>query len=169
VYARTPRGDVLGPTLDAFAASATRSADEQEAALKAATRCAHDRGARFVFVHDLFIEDLAFGRSSVRQALLERRRNAVAPDGRERVFIDAHEAFPEMGVSWFNDMRHPSLIGHRKIAERVCDVLRQSPAPAATRASAAELSLDAAFATGVASARRSVSLQPSSPSPRGAL
>lgn len=123
VYARTARPDYLLATLDAFAGSATVVADAQEAALRDATRCAHERGARFVFVHDLFIEDLAFGRSPVRQALLERRRAAVAPDGRERFFVDVREAFPEMGLFWFNDMRHPSLIGHRKIAERVCSIL----------------------------------------------
>jgi hypothetical protein len=130
VYARTARPDYLLRTLDAFAESATRAANEQEAALREATQCAHDRGARFVFFHDLFIQDLAAGRSPARRALLERRRNAVAPDGRERFFVDALDAFPEMGVSWFNDMRHPSLIGHRKIAERICDILQHAPATA---------------------------------------
>ena len=130
VYARTVRADYLSRTVEAFAESATHAADEQAAALRAAAQCAHDRGARFVFVHDLFIEDLAAGRSATRQALLELRRDAVAPDGRERFFVDALEAFPDMGVSWFNDMRHPSLIGHRKIAERVCDILQQAPAAA---------------------------------------
>jgi hypothetical protein len=131
VYARTVRPDYLLRTLEAFAESATGAADEQEAALTAAAHCAHERGARFVFFHDLFIEDLAAGRSPLRRALLERRRNAVAPDGRERFFIDALAAFPEMGVSWFNDMRHPSLIGHRKMADRICDTLQQTPAAAA--------------------------------------
>lgn len=130
VYARTARPDYLLATLEAFAGSATRVVDEQASALRDTTRCAHERGARFVFVHDLFIEDLAFGRSPLRRALLDRRRAAVAPDGRERFFVDVLEAFPEMGLFWFNDMRHPSLIGHRKIAERVCDILR-SAAPAA--------------------------------------
>jgi hypothetical protein len=131
VYARTVRPDYLLRTLDAFAVSATGAADEQEAALRAATQCAHDRGARFVFFHDTFIQDLAAGRSPTRQSLLERRRHAVQPDGHERFFVDALEAFPEMGVSWFNDMRHPSLIGHRKIAERMCDILQHPPAAAA--------------------------------------
>ena len=135
VYARTARPDYLLGTLEAFADSATGTAAEQTAALEAATRCAHDRGARFLFVHDLFIEDLAFGRSPVRRALLERRRDAVAPDGRERFFLDALAAFPDMGISWFNDMRHPSLIGHRKLADRICDLLRRAPADAASASS----------------------------------
>jgi hypothetical protein len=136
VYARNVRPDYLLPTLDAFAESASGAADEQEASLRAAVQCAHDRGARFVFFHDLFIEDLTAGRSPTRRALLERRRDAVGPDGRERFFVDALEAFPEMGVSWFNDMRHPSLIGHRKITERICDIL-QHPSGGAASASGA--------------------------------
>ncbi len=128
VYARTARPDYLLRTLDAFAASATEVVDEQAAALEGAARCARERGARFVFFHDLFIQDLAAGRSPVRRALLERRRAAVAPDGRERFFVDGLEAFPDLGIAWFNDMRHPSLIGHRKIAQRICDILRNAPA-----------------------------------------
>ena len=128
-YARTVRPDYLPRTIDALAASAAHAVDDQAAALRAAAQCAGERGERFVFVHDLFIQDLAAGRSAVRRGLLERRRDAVAADGRERFFVDALEAFPEMGVSWFNDIRHPSLIGHRKIAERICDVLRQVNAP----------------------------------------
>jgi hypothetical protein len=130
VYARSVRPAALLGTIEAFAASAARAGDDQAAAVRAAAQCARDRGARFVLVHDLFIEDLTGGRSATRQALLERRRNAVAPDGRARVFVDALEAFPEMGVSWFNDMRHPSLVGHRKIAERVCEILKHAPAAA---------------------------------------
>lgn len=126
-YNRIVRPDYLSRTIDAFASSAMRAADDQATALREAAQCAHERGARFVFVHDLFVEDLAAGRSATRRALLERRRDAVAPDGRQRFFVDALEAFSEMGVSWFNDMRHPSLIGHRKIAERVCDILQQAP------------------------------------------
>ena len=132
VYARTVRPDYLSRTIEAFAASAVHAGDDQAAALRGAAECARDRGARFVFVHDLFIEDLPAGRSATRRSLLERRRDAVAPDGRERFFVDALEAFPEMGVSWFNDMRHPSLIGHRKIATRICDILEHAPAVAAS-------------------------------------
>ncbi len=131
-YVRTVRPDVLSQTMDTLAAAAVHVVDEQAFALDAAAQCARERGARFVFVHDLFIQDLAAGRSATRRALLERRRDAVAPDGRQRFFVDALEAFSEMGVSWFNDMRHPSLIGHRKIAERICDIVRDAPGAAAT-------------------------------------
>lgn len=124
-YDRTVRPDYLARTIETFAESAMKSGEDQTAALRAAAQCADDRGARFVFVHDFFIEDLAHGRSATRQALLERRRDAVAPDGRRRFFIDALEDFSDMGISWFNDMRHPSLIGHRKLAERVCEIFRR--------------------------------------------
>ena len=131
-YDRIVRPDYLSRTIETFAASALRAVDDQAAALRAAAQCAQDRGARFVFVHDLFIEDLAAGRSATRRTLLERRREAVAPDGRQRFFVDALEAFSDMGVSWFNDMRHPSVIGHRKIAERICDIVQHAPDTATT-------------------------------------
>jgi hypothetical protein len=133
-YTRTVRPAALSQTMDALAASALHVGDDQAIALGAAAECARERGARFVFVHDLFVQDLAAGRSPTRRALLERRRQAVAADGQERFFVDALEAFPEIGISWFNDMRHPSLIGHRKIAERICDILQRAPAAAARAA-----------------------------------
>lgn len=124
VHERRLQLDQQSRLLDQLSASSLRAGDEQAAEIAAAVRCAADRGHPFVFVHDLLITDLTGGRSPNRQALLERRQAAVGAEGRHAVFIDPLAAFgSEIGVSWFNDIRHPSLVGHRKIAEQMCAVL----------------------------------------------
>src|SRR5262249_19244742 len=124
VYDRTLRPEHLSHLVDELTTSSVHAAPEQAADIAAAVRCARERGDRFVFVQDLLLSDLVAGRSANRRTLLERRRDAVAADGRAVFFIDALDAFQsEAGVSWFNDIRHLSLIGHRRFAEQICSIL----------------------------------------------
>jgi hypothetical protein len=102
----------------ATAASLARI-DEQVSAIDGLVRCARDRGASFLFLHDFLVTDLTGGREPDRAAMLARRRQAVEAAG--GTFVDLFDTFSaEAGVSWFNDYVHPSLVAHERIADLAC-------------------------------------------------
>lgn len=105
------------------AAASLRHSDAQEAAIAGLAECAAARGAGLLFLHDFLVTDLTAGRSAERAAMLNRRRQAV--EARGGTFIDLEQVFgEEAGVAWFNDFVHPSLFGHRQVAELACGLLR---------------------------------------------
>lgn len=92
----------------------------QMAVYAEAAACAGRREMRLWILHDFFKSDLAYGRGTSRQALLEMRRQAVTGHGAD--FVDLLDEFQnEAGVAWFSDIIHLSAVGHRRIANRVCE------------------------------------------------
>jgi hypothetical protein len=88
-------------------------------ALREALACTARDGARFRYVHDFFVWDLAEPRSAARQRMLDARAETVRRAGGD--FVDLlHEVVDEAGVWWFNDYVHPSEIAHRRIGTLIC-------------------------------------------------
>lgn len=93
--------------------------DQQAAALETLIACARDRGAGFLFLHDLLVTDLPAGREAERTAMRDRRKQIVTAAGGQ--FVDLQQAFgEEIGIHWFNDFVHLSLIGHERAAALAC-------------------------------------------------
>jgi hypothetical protein len=90
-------------------------------------RCAQERQAGFLFLHDFLVTDMVTGREADRATMLARRRAAVEDSGGR--FVDLLDVFAtEAGVSWFNDYVHPSAIAHERIAELACRLVTR-PGP----------------------------------------
>jgi hypothetical protein len=103
----------------AAAAASRKRLAVQTSAIASLGRCIQSRGGRFLFLHDFMATDLRGGRDADRAAMLAARRDAVEAAG--GTFIDLLEVLgPEVGVSWFNDYVHPSLLGHERAAEIAC-------------------------------------------------
>jgi hypothetical protein len=120
------------------AAASLALMERQEGDLARAAQCVARQGSSFRFFHDFVLFDLEEGRSSDRQSMVERRREAMQNANGE--LIDLYQLFrEEAGISWFNDFIHLSSIGHRRVAERICRFVEESkesdllapPAPAA--------------------------------------
>jgi hypothetical protein len=66
--------------------------------------------------------DLNGGRTDARTGMIAQRRNALEEGGAQ--FVDLLEAFrQEAGISWFNDLMHESIIGHRRVARLLCTMV----------------------------------------------
>jgi hypothetical protein len=101
------------------AAASLARIDQQTAAIDGLVRCVRERRARFLFLHDFLVTDMAAGREPDRETMLARRRAAVEAAG--GTFVDLFDNFAaEAGVSWFNDYVHPSLIAHERFADLAC-------------------------------------------------
>jgi hypothetical protein len=119
----------------------TRSAlvllPRQEQVITGAIRCGRARGDRFIFFHDFVISDLDGGLSPARRQMREARREAVARAGGE--FVDLFdELHNDVGVAWFNDIIHPSSVGHEHIAARITRYLATNANPTARDAERTE-------------------------------
>ncbi len=92
--------------------------------------CARARGDRFIFFHDFLASDLEGGLPPIRRQMREARKDAVTAAGGE--FVDLFdELHHEAGVAWYNDIIHPSSVGHERIATRITRYLATTPMPAA--------------------------------------
>jgi hypothetical protein len=101
------------------AAASLARIDSQASALQGLMRCAQERQAGFLFLHDFLVTDMVTGRDADRATMLARRRASVEESGGR--FVDVLDVFAtEAGVSWFNDYVHPSAIAHERIAELAC-------------------------------------------------
>ena len=96
--------------------------DEQAAVLRGITDCATRGGFGLLFGQDFIVLDLDGGRPDARTTMVARRRAAIEQEGAR--FVDLLEAFrDEAGIHWFNDLMHASMIGHRRIAELMCETM----------------------------------------------
>jgi hypothetical protein len=102
------------------AAAASRAQiDAQTSALADLIRCARSRGAQLLFLHDFLATDLSGGRGDDRAAMLARRQAVVETAGGS--FADLLSVFAnEVGISWFNDYVHLSLVAHERVADLAC-------------------------------------------------
>lgn len=96
---------------------AYQSREEQSQVFEELTRCVTRQGARMRFVHHFWAEDLDGGPSEARRDLRALRREATAAGGGQS--IDAYEELAPHAVWFFNDVVHPSEVGHARIAARL--------------------------------------------------
>ena len=88
--------------------------------------CARARGQHFVFFHDFLVSDLDGALSPERRQMREAREDTVTAAGGE--FVDLFdELHREAGVAWYNDIIHPSSVGHERFAARIVRYLAASP------------------------------------------
>ena len=104
-------------------AAALSQFDAQASGLTGLMHCAYSRRAHFLFLQDFLVSDIAIPRDRNRAAMLARRRAIV--EKANGTFIDLLDAFRgQVGVSWFNDYIHLSLIGHQRVADLACQRLQ---------------------------------------------
>jgi hypothetical protein len=97
----------------------------QRQALESTATRLDQRGRRFIYLHDFVVWDLVDGRSAGRQWSADDRRSITNGAGGE--FIDLLTVLgPEAGVSWFNDLIHLSVFGHRRVGETACTAINRA-------------------------------------------
>jgi len=110
-----------GPSMfERLEAQSLAHLDEQRRLLGEGVHCALADGARFTYYADFLITDVPGGRSESRERLVSARRDTVLASGGE--FVDLFERTEgDVGVAWFNDLIHLSEVGHRRVAQILCE------------------------------------------------
>lgn len=104
----------------------------QEQVIGSALACARAREQRFIFFHDFLVSDLGGVLSRERREMRDARREVVLAGGGE--FVDLFdELHNEAGVAWYNDVIHPSSVGHDRVAAHIVRYLAAKPTSARAR------------------------------------
>jgi hypothetical protein len=102
----------------------------QEEVITRAIQCIRARNDRFIFFHDFLVTDLGRDLPDARRQMRDARRRAVVGCGGE--FVDLFDELRDRaGIAWFNDVIHPSSVGHGQIAAHMTRYLASHVTPSA--------------------------------------